>query len=59
MPSENHETGFRRPYILFFRVFRYMKSSMKMGRKAGFAAECSLIFNYIAIDMKSCMPKHL
>lgn len=30
-----------------------------MGRKAGFAAECSLISNYIAIDMKSCMPKHL
>ena len=41
-----------------------------MGRKAGFAAECGLIFNYIAaecglifnyiaIDMKSCMPKHL
>lgn len=24
-----------------------------MGRKAGFAAGCSLIFNYIAIDMKS------
>ncbi|HEZ0673490.1 TPA: hypothetical protein WIJ98_001719, partial [Neisseria meningitidis] len=52
MPSENHETGFRRPYILFFLVFRYMKSSLKMGRKAGFAAGCSLIFNYIAIDMK-------
>lgn len=30
-----------------------------MGSKAEFAAECSLIFNYIAIDMKSCMPKHL
>ncbi|WP_301669559.1 hypothetical protein [Neisseria benedictiae] len=59
MPSENHETGFRRPYILFFRVFRYMKSSMKMGRKAGFTAERSLIFTHIATNVKSCMPKHL
>ena len=36
-----------------------MKSSLKMGREAGFAAVCSLIFNYIAIDVKTCMPKHL